>query len=90
VRQPLVVRCLALAPVWVVFAASPVAAEDFSGFYAGINAGYAFDRTDRESGIANPFVPSVREDHRLPPSAAASTLATRGQRAGAPIPTRSR
>ena len=89
-RQPLPVRYLALPFVGVVLAASPVAAEDFSGFYAGVNAGYAADRVDRDTGTANPFTPSVRDDHGLPPSAAASTLATGGQRTGIPMPTRPR
>lgn len=55
-------------------AASPAKAEDFTGFYAGINAGYGWSR-ERKSGDAKPGTPlpawgQPQVDHGLPPSAA--------------------
>ncbi|MBB3905213.1 hypothetical protein [Methylobacterium brachythecii] len=71
--------------------ASPVGtlaahAEDFSGFYAGVNAGYAFDR-DVRKGSSTQAVPgpSTNADAApgLPPSAetASQSSAMRGSRA---------
>ena len=49
---------------------APAAAEDFSGFYAGVNAGWAFER----SGNRDPSVPAApdaaKPDVGLPPSVA--------------------
>ncbi|BCM84512.1 hypothetical protein [Methylobacterium indicum] len=54
--------------------ATPAAAEDFTGFYAGINAGYGWSR-ERDAGVAPPGAPlpawdRPREAEGLPPSAA--------------------
>lgn len=51
--------------------AAPAAAEDFTGFYAGVNAGWGFER-DRDSSIApGPGLPgSAEPESGLPPSVA--------------------
>ncbi|MFH6786112.1 MULTISPECIES: hypothetical protein [Methylobacterium] len=54
--------------------ATPVAAEDFTGFYAGINAGYGWSK-ERTEGAAKPGVPlpaggTPQGADGLPPSAA--------------------
>ncbi|TGE00838.1 hypothetical protein EU555_07800 [Methylobacterium nonmethylotrophicum] len=53
--------------------ASPAAAEDFTGFYAGVNAGYGWgkDRTDgTRPGAPLPAQAATRDGDGLPPSAA--------------------
>ena len=58
-------------------------AEDFSGFYAGINAGYATGR-ERDRTVATPAPGSAvvpgrgRADGALPPSAADAAAAMKG------------
>ncbi len=54
--------------------ASPAAAEDFTGFYAGVNAGYGWSK-ERGQGGARPGTPLPAWDKPsaadgLPPSAA--------------------
>ncbi len=44
----------------------PAAAEDFSGFYAGVNAGWAFERGRDGTAPVPPW--SAREAEGLPPS----------------------
>lgn len=44
-------RTLLLASLCLVASVIPsAAAEDFTGFYAGVNAGYAFERRDGSEG----------------------------------------
>lgn len=47
----------------------PAAAEDFSGFYAGVNAGWAFER-GRNAAAPPPPTGANREESGLPPSVA--------------------
>ena len=61
-------------------------AEDFSGFYAGLNAGYArsTDERDRQSpGTITGLTETPAAESRLPPSArsASETLRSRGRSA---------
>nr|WP_246714788.1 hypothetical protein [Methylobacterium sp. R2-1] len=60
------VRALGL----LLLSAGPAAAEDFTGVYAGVNAGWAFER----GGHRDPSPPgapgSARRDEGLPPSVA--------------------
>lgn len=68
-------RCILLSTLLLVIAGQ-ARAEDFTGFYAGINAGYAWgrehDRTTRE-----PRLPVVERGTDLPPSARDAALALR-------------
>lgn len=61
--------------------AGPAHAGDFTGFYAGINAGYArghgHDRAPHET-----CAPGVEPGSDLPPSAQAAALALRRSEAG--------
>ena len=55
-------------------ASSPAAAEDFTGFYAGVNAGYGWGK-ERHEGVAPGRAPlsawnKPQEADGLPPSAA--------------------
>ncbi|MER2268147.1 hypothetical protein [Methylobacterium oxalidis] len=62
----------------------PAAAEDFTGFYAGVNAGYALGR-DRESDLVSPngSGPSAGAPGiGLPPSAVEAARTMREGRAG--------
>ncbi|MCC0806703.1 hypothetical protein FPV16_10785 [Methylobacterium sp. W2] len=57
-------------------------AEDFTGFYAGVNAGYAFGR---DEGTRRPDMPSLSstrgaDDRALPPSALQASEIMRGAR----------
>lgn len=57
-------------------------AEDFTGFYAGVNAGYAFGR---DEGTRTPDMPSLSstrgaDDRALPPSALQASEVMRGAR----------
>ena len=57
-------------------APAPAAAEDFTGFYAGVNAGYALDAGDRSR--PRPVFPADTpdsEEAKLPPSAASASNA---------------
>ncbi|KQT53478.1 hypothetical protein ASG52_05005 [Methylobacterium sp. Leaf456] len=45
----------------------PVAAEDFTGFYAGVNAGWAFER-GRDATAPLPPTGADRNEPGLPPS----------------------
>ncbi|WP_246682775.1 hypothetical protein [Methylobacterium sp. WL9] len=76
---------------------SPACAEDFTGFYAGVNAGYAFDRERHVQAASSAFpgAPSAGGNAEgLPPSAlsASQSPAMRGSRAERPpqpdLPTR--
>lgn len=55
----------------LLLCAGSAAAEDFTGFYAGVNAGWAFGR-DRETGAAAPALPGAAKpaEDGLPPSVA--------------------
>ena len=53
----------------LMFGAGPAAAEDFSGFYAGVNAGWAFER-GRDGAAAPPPTGADRDERGLPPSVA--------------------
>ena len=65
---------------------APALAEDFTGFYAGVHAGYAFGRdADRSGTIALPSAgPAPADERDLPPSAASASRAMREGRAGRP------
>lgn len=57
-------------------------AEDFTGFYAGVNAGYAFGR---EKNAGSPDLPSLSstphaDERALPPSAVQASEAMRSGR----------
>ncbi|GAB6842219.1 hypothetical protein HNR00_003784 [Methylorubrum rhodinum] len=47
----------------------PAAAEDFTGFYAGVNAGWAFER-GRDGAATLPPTGADRDENGLPPSVA--------------------
>ncbi|KMO41257.1 hypothetical protein VQ03_13080 [Methylobacterium tarhaniae] len=53
--------------------AGPAAAEDFTGFYAGVNAGYGWSRERHEGvkpGASQPAWGRPQDADGLPPSAA--------------------
>ena len=54
----------------LLLCAAPAAAEDFTGFYAGVNAGWAFERGGARD-ISSPGLPgSAKPEDGLPPSVA--------------------
>ena len=57
-------------------------AEDFTGFYAGVNAGYAFGRDEAARTPDTPSLSSTRgaDDRALPPSALQASEVMRGAR----------
>ncbi|WP_232628414.1 hypothetical protein [Methylobacterium sp. Leaf118] len=55
--------------LWLLLAASPAAADDFTGFYAGVNAGWAYER-GRDGAASAPGPGSARDEDGLPPSVA--------------------
>ncbi|KQO60771.1 hypothetical protein [Methylobacterium sp. Leaf91] len=64
-------------------------AEDFTGFYAGVNAGYAFGR---ERNATSPDLPSLSsspkaDERALPPSAVQASEVMRSGRPKAAMPT---
>ncbi|GJE43234.1 hypothetical protein [Methylobacterium soli] len=65
--------------------AAPAAAEDFTGFYAGVNAGYGFqrDRKSREPVWVPAPGPGASAADGLPPSAAGALRAMAGSRPNA-------
>ncbi|WP_375463599.1 hypothetical protein [uncultured Methylobacterium sp.] len=67
-------RILPFGALAVLLGASSVRAEDFSGFYAGMNAGYASgsERNARPS-FASPSGDAPTRAGELPPSAAGAT-----------------
>ena len=67
--------------------AGPAQAEDFTGFYAGVNAGYAFGRDKAAQTPDMPSLSSTRgaDDRALPPSALQASDVM--QRAGTKAPT---
>ncbi|MDP4022370.1 hypothetical protein Q8W71_07035 [Methylobacterium sp. NEAU 140] len=78
----------ALTPTLLLLAAlagaAPARAEDFTGFYAGINAGYGWGRNRDRSGPARPIAPGPGRAEfgsdsgsDLPPSAAGAAAALR-------------
>lgn len=77
-------------PLLILLAALPARAEDFTGFYAGVNAGYGWSR-EKDTGAA-PVVSSgspsgeSRAAPALPPSASAAAAGL--QRSGRPAATR--
>lgn len=51
--------------------AAPAAAEDFTGFYAGVNAGWAFERGGSRDTSGGPGLPgAAKPEDGLPPSVA--------------------
>jgi hypothetical protein len=62
-------RLLAAASFVLWLGAGPARAEDFTGFYAGVNAGYAIGRERHSGPVAPNRLPSSAET-ALPPSAA--------------------
>lgn len=80
-------RILAAATAFCLATLAPVHgawAEDFSGFYAGVNAGYGFgkDRSERDIGPAAIPAPAAT-DTTLPPSAASAARTMQGSKAPA-------
>ncbi|GJE69526.1 porin family protein [Methylorubrum podarium] len=49
---------------------APAGAEDFTGFYAGVNAGWAFERGGARDPSTSEASAPARPDARLPPSVA--------------------
>ncbi|KAB1075995.1 hypothetical protein [Methylobacterium planeticum] len=64
--------------------AGPAQAEDFSGFYAGINAGYGFQRGDKDRNAppAPATGPAGAPADGLPPSATGAVRAIAVERLG--------
>ncbi|WP_430912104.1 hypothetical protein [Methylobacterium sp. sgz302541] len=82
-RIPMLAAALCLMSV---ACAAGARAEDFSGFYAGVNAGYGFgrERGDRDAAPGTaPAGPGAQDDAKLPPSAASAARAMRSGRDGA-------
>ncbi|MEN3213137.1 hypothetical protein PUR23_24375 [Methylorubrum populi] len=52
----------------LLLCAAPAAAEDFTGFYAGVNAGWAFERGGPRDAPGLPG--SAKPEDGLPPSVA--------------------
>ena len=70
-------------------AIAPAAAEDFTGFYGGVNAGGAFDGTTKRAGAApNGASPPASgppvDGTTLPPSAAGAAAGLRERAASGP------
>ncbi|MEH3116879.1 MAG: hypothetical protein PGN25_04530 [Methylorubrum populi] len=64
-------RRMASAVGLLLSMAIPAAAEDFTGFYAGVNAGWAFERgRDAPSETGPGLTGSARPEEGLPPSVA--------------------
>ncbi|MCJ2126274.1 hypothetical protein [Methylobacterium sp. J-077] len=78
-------RRLLMPTILLVLASVPVRAEDFSGFYAGVNAGYAAGK-DRDRVVTAPTAGAGAGSDRpgtgtdLPPSA--RSAAAGAQRSG--------
>lgn len=72
-------RILLLASVCLIAPAIPPAsAENFTGFYAGVNAGYAFDKGDgyeRRPGTTGLPNTGASDSNALPPSAQGASRA---------------
>jgi hypothetical protein len=74
-------RILLLAAMYLIASAiRPASAEDFTGFYAGVNAGYAFGRgegDERRPGMTDLPDTSVADSgpNTLPPSAQGASRA---------------
>ncbi|SDM75111.1 hypothetical protein SAMN05216360_103282 [Methylobacterium phyllostachyos] len=70
-------RCVLLPTVVLLFAGS-AHAEDFTGFYAGINAGYARGHADERTTAADGTLsPVAKPGADLPPSARDAALTLR-------------
>ncbi|WP_336487482.1 hypothetical protein [Methylobacterium nigriterrae] len=67
-----------------LIAASGAGAEDFTGFYAGVNAGYGRDADPRRPASAAGQGARSAGEAGLPPSAAGIARALRPDRASAP------
>lgn len=79
-------RRVLLSTVLLVLAGG-ARAEDFTGFYAGINAGYARGRErDRATSAAESLSPIAKPGADLPPSARDAALALRRSGSAAPNP----
>ncbi|WP_019905343.1 hypothetical protein [Methylobacterium sp. 77] len=72
--------------------ASMAKAEDFTGFYAGVNAGYAFgrDKSTRTPDLSSLSSKTEADDRALPPSAlqASETMKGARPRAATSLPVR--
>ena len=77
------IRCL---PLLLPLAALPARAEDFTGFYAGVNAGYASGRETNTgtAPVATPGAPPSGNHTAtaLPPSASAAAAGVQRQGRG--------
>lgn len=74
------VGAAALGAICAPLVLRPASAEDFTGFYAGVNAGQAVDRDHGANGrpLANPrATPGATDDKALPPSAVNASRAMR-------------
>lgn len=60
---------VATACLGLLLGTLPAAAEDFTGFYAGVNAGWAFAR-GRDGAAPLPPTGANRDENGLPPSVA--------------------
>ncbi|MCJ2090727.1 hypothetical protein MKK88_32800 [Methylobacterium sp. E-005] len=77
-------RRIVLSALLVVLAGG-ARAEDFSGFYAGINAGYARGH-DHDRSMSEAPSPRVKLEAELPPSARDAALALRRSGSGRTAP----
>jgi hypothetical protein len=66
----------ALTTILLIMPCIAAHAEDFTGFYAGVNVGYARGR-DRAATAADPVLGQPKAGSDLPPSARAATAAVR-------------
>lgn len=72
-------RIVPLSLIWLAALAVPAWPEDFTGAYAGVNAGYAFsgrDRTDAGPGL---LAPDGARAPEMPPSAQQASEALRAR-----------
>lgn len=76
-RRPAALLCLTIL-------ATPAQAEDFTGFYAGVNAGYARSKGGESPGsVPGPGSAPAPVASKLPPSAASAARAMESARTGA-------
>ena len=78
---------LALIGLAGLAAHAPAAAEDFTGFYAGVNAGYGFETGGRDRRGVGPVAPGDEPgaaDGGLPPCARDASRALRSRNRATP------